>query len=70
MSRPSSEYRDYFRDVLASGELYRLRRFLPCRNAKDLDEVKRIAEDIVKMSDEELDRLRESLTPEQEPPTP
>lgn len=68
MSRPSSEYRDYFRDVLASGELYRLRRMRPCRNAANLDEVRRIAEDIVKMNDEELDCLRESLTPRQEEP--
>lgn len=70
MTRTSSEYRDYFRDVLAEGDVYRLWRMLPCRNAKDLDEVKRIAEDIVKMSDEELDRLRANLTPEQETPTP
>jgi len=70
MSRTSKEYREVIQDVLDSGMLRRLWFYMPFRDAKDLDEAKRIAEDIVKMSDEELDRLRESLTPPQDPQDP
>lgn len=63
MERPSSEYREFFTDALKSGELRRLYPFLPCRNATCLEEVRHIAETIAKMTDEEIDRLRDHLTP-------
>jgi hypothetical protein len=62
MTRPSSEYRDAARDALSDDhELSRLRRLAPFRAARDLVEARRIAEAVVRMSNEEVDRLRESL---------
>lgn len=63
IERSSREYRDLFQDALDNGRVYRLRPFLPCRNAKNLEELRHIAETIVRMTDEELDRLRDHLTP-------
>lgn len=67
MKRTGRFYREVVQDALETGELRRLWVFMPFRDAKDLDDVRRIAEGLLKMSDEELDRLRESLMPPQDP---
>lgn len=70
MSRTNSEYRDLIRDYLDTGNAWRLRMLRPFRVATNADEARRLGEAALSMSDEELDRLRTSPTPEQEPPTP
>lgn len=64
MSRPSVEYRDAARDALSDArELRRLWRLRMFQRATCLEEVRHIAEAIVRMTDEEVDRLRDHIHP-------
>lgn len=64
MRRPSAEFRDLASDALADPHrLLRLRRLRLFHNAQSLAQARHIAEAIVRMTDEELDRLRDHLLP-------
>lgn len=62
MSMSSEHYRSGIRDFLNDGNAHLLR-LRPFRNARTVAEKRHIAEVIVRMTDEELDRMRDHLTP-------
>lgn len=62
MGMSSEDYRSGVRDFLKEGHAHHLR-LRPFRRARTVAEKRHIAEVIVRMTDEELDRLRDHITP-------